>query len=225
MFNGVKQSKIHPREAGQHHSITPVALPFILVNCSCFSWIGHDHSETQLLQKAAHPRTVHAGFHHRSGAGITSCEGRELFARIAQTSLFGHLSGFVQHTIRVPTVTKVQSDCNPCPLPSGCVIHKAWSLPTRSMGGGLLCLLINLVELSRCAAVWFGCPIAKRRGRRSDCSYTRIRDASESARTPAACHRSTRPTTVLTVTGLSIFARTEHPPILLVDASAEIVVT
>jgi hypothetical protein len=72
-----------------------------------------------------------------------------------------------------------------------------------------------LVELSRCAAVWFVRPIAKRRGRRSDCSCAGIRDASESARTPAACHRSTRPTTVLSMTGFSIFARKEHPPILL----------
>ena len=72
-----------------------------------------------------------------------------------------------------------------------------------------------MVELSRCAAVWFGCPFAKRRGRRSDCSYARIPKASESARTPAACHRSTRPTTVISLTGFSIFARIEHPPILL----------
>ena len=78
---------IHPRETGQHHGITPVALPFVLIDCPGLPWIGHDHSKTQLLQKAAHPRTVHAGFHHRSGAGITSRHGCELFARIAQTSL------------------------------------------------------------------------------------------------------------------------------------------
>jgi hypothetical protein len=110
MLNRVKQCVIHPREAGQHHGITPVALPFILVDCPCLSWIGHDHSKTQLLQKAAHPRTVRAGFHHRSGAGITSCHRCELLARIAQTSLSGYLPGFVQHAIRVSTVTKVQSD-------------------------------------------------------------------------------------------------------------------
>jgi hypothetical protein len=28
----VKQCGIHPREAGQHHGITPVALPFVLVD-------------------------------------------------------------------------------------------------------------------------------------------------------------------------------------------------
>src|SRR5258707_814465 len=118
MLKGVKQCGIHPREAGQHYGITPVALPFILVDCPCLSWIGHDHSKTQLLQKAAHPRTVRAGFHHRSGAGITSCHGCELLARIAQTSLSGYLPGFVQHAIRVPTVTKVQSDRDLFLLPS-----------------------------------------------------------------------------------------------------------
>src|SRR4029077_364269 len=130
--------------------ITPVALPFILVDCPCLSWIGHDHSKTQLLQKAAHPRTVRAGFHHRSGAGITSCHGCELLARIAQTSLSGYLPGFVQHAIRVPTVTKVQSDRDLFLLPSGCVIHKASSLPTRSMArGASSAFSSNLVEKER----------------------------------------------------------------------------
>jgi hypothetical protein len=133
MFNRVKQCGIHPGKAGQHHGITPVTLPFILVDCPCLSWIGHDHSKAQLLQKAAHPWTVRAGFHHRSGAGITSCHICELFARIAQTSLSGHLSGFVQHAIRVTTITKVQSDRDLRFIPSGCVIHKASSLSTRSM--------------------------------------------------------------------------------------------
>src|SRR6478609_8995195 len=54
-----------------------------------------------------------------------------------------HLPGSVQHVICVPTVTKVQSDRDLCPLPSGCVIHKALSLPTRSMARRPpLCLLI-----------------------------------------------------------------------------------
>ena len=133
MFNGVKQCEIHPREAGQHHGITPVARPFVLVDGPCLSWIGHHRSKTQLLQKAAHPRTVRASFHHRSGAGITSCHTCELFARIAQTSLSGHLSGFVQHALCVTTVTEVQSDRDLRFILSGCVIHKASSLPTRSM--------------------------------------------------------------------------------------------
>src|SRR6478736_7052941 len=143
MLNGMKQCGIHPGEAGQHHGITPVALPFVLIDCPGLPWIGHDHSKTQLLQKAAHPRTVRAGFHHHSGAGITSRHGCELFARIAQTSLSSHLPGSVQHVICVPTVTKVKSDRDLCSLPSGCVIHKALSLPTRSMARRPpLCLLI-----------------------------------------------------------------------------------
>ena len=55
-----EQCGIHPGEAGQHHGITPVALPFVLIDCPGLPWIGHDHSKTQLLQKAAHPRTVRA---------------------------------------------------------------------------------------------------------------------------------------------------------------------
>jgi hypothetical protein len=66
MFDGVKQCGIYPRQAGQHHGIASVAPPFILVDCPRLSWIGHDHSKTRLLQKAAHPRTVHSSFHDRS---------------------------------------------------------------------------------------------------------------------------------------------------------------
>ena len=68
MFDGVKQCGIHPRQTGQHHGIASVALPFILVDCPRLSWIGHDHSKTQLLQKAARPRnaTPLAGFQPKS---------------------------------------------------------------------------------------------------------------------------------------------------------------
>jgi hypothetical protein len=57
----------------------------------------------------------------------------ELLASIAQTSLSGYLPGFVQHAIRVSTVTKVQSDRDLFLIPSDCVVHKASSLPTRSI--------------------------------------------------------------------------------------------
>ena len=43
------------------------------------------------------------------------------------------LSAFAQHATRVPTVTNVQSDGDLRLIPSGCVIHKASSLPTRSL--------------------------------------------------------------------------------------------
>src|SRR6478672_1918623 len=116
--------------ASWHHAVT---LPFVLVDCPCLSWIGHHHSQIQPLQKAAHLRTVRAGFHHHSGTGIASCHGCELLASIAQTSLSGNLPGFVQHAIRVSTVTKVQSDRYLFLIPSDYVVHKASSLPTRSM--------------------------------------------------------------------------------------------
>ena len=90
--------------------------------------------EMLTLTKAAHPRTVRAGFHHHSGAGITSRHGCELFASITQTSLSSHLPGSVQHIVRVPAVTKVQSDRDLFLIPDTLVVHKASSLSIRSIG-------------------------------------------------------------------------------------------
>jgi hypothetical protein len=83
------------------------------------------------------------------GAGITSCQGCELLPRIAQTSLSGHLSGFVQHTIRVPTVTKVQSDRDLLLISNNSFVHKAQAYQHTQSHVAYSAFSSNLVSLRR----------------------------------------------------------------------------
>ena len=69
MLDGMEQRGVHAGEAGEHLSITPVALALVAGDGVELARVGHQHGGPKAGEIPADPRTVRARFQRHGGAG------------------------------------------------------------------------------------------------------------------------------------------------------------